>query len=269
MNDELQKYIAPDDLFVSLQTIDKDKTSSDIAQEEKWLLKELYKDLKITPGQAESFRGHISNLKHGLCAAIPLICSQRCPFSEVCRAKFAGITPPEGKPCIVEINLLHYYRRLYLETFNVEEGDFGSFILVNELAELDMYDFRATLILALGDIATGDMDDERPNIAQALLTNISHFDEKGQMTHVSQEISAAFNLKEKLKNRKMRILDLLVATRREQYKKDAALGQKAPGNVIEEQAKIAQRLETILYGIEGKKTTEYYEKTIEEMPISE
>ena len=194
--------------------------------------------------------------------------STRCPFYSVCRAKLCGIDPPKGKPCVIEINLLQYYRRLYLESFNVEEGDFGSFVLVNELAELDMYDFRATQILAIGDYSTGDADEEKPNISQALLTNVPHYDEMGNVTHTTQEIHSAYYLKEKLKNRKLRILELLVATRKEQYKKDAALGEKVTSSFADEQRKIMMRIEQMTNEIEAKKTTtEYYETVIKEVPV--
>lgn len=264
-NGELTKYIAPADLFVQLQT---KPNEGKVEEDEKWLVQRLYKDLKITPAQAEDFKGHMQGLKHGLSAAVPLICTKRCPFTNVCRAKFAGIEPLLNKPCMVELNLIQYYRRLYLETFNVESGDFGSFILINELAELDLYDFRATLVLALGDTATGStpIDDSRPNIGQALLTEVEHIDKMGNIT-ITQEINSAFKLKESLKNRKLKILDLLVATRKEQYKKEAALGEGKSNKFAEEQRKIMQRIEAMEQStIEASKIeTSYYEKVIEDM----
>ena len=270
-NDEkgLVKYVPPEELFMELQTErndDIDEKNSVMSS----IVKHTYKDLAITPEQSKAFRRHISYLKHGLNAAMPLICcGKRCPFFDVCAAQVFDIEKDlQGKPCIVEVNLLGYYRQLYFSEFEIEEGDIGTQILINELAELDIYDFRATLVLSLGDSATGNdgiPGGPEKNLAQALMTNVPHYNEVGTLTHVTQDVHTAFLLKEKFKNRKLKLLELLVATRKEQYKKDAALKAKSQSDIADDQRKVLSRIEEMTKRVEEEETDkQFYETFIED-----
>jgi len=252
---ELTKYVPPSELFKQIEEDTREKREALLAQREV-LLQETYEGLHITPELAKKFQRHLAPLKHGLSAAVPLMClKDRCPFYDSCKARVFNMDELYGKPCIVELVLLQHKKSLYAKEFNLEEDDYGSFILVDELAELDIYDFRATMSLSIGERISGTMEEGEKNIAQALLQNIAHFDEMGNITHYTQDIHAAFLLKERLKNRKLKLLDLLVATRKEQYKRDAALRLKSDSSIANEHRNITARIDRLTKEIRESKTT--------------
>lgn len=226
-DNEIQKYISPADLFKMVQQ--RDETDIAVAEEQAIaLVNETYSELQLTEKQVKAFTARMGPLKHGFQAMIPLICRAKgCPFYEVCQLKLAGVEPPAGKPCLIELPLFSYYRQGYAESFNIKPAEVGAWILINEMAEMDIYDMRATMVLSMGN------PDDKKDMTQALLQSVDHYNDEGKKTHTSHEVHQAFGLKERVKNRKLKILELLVATRKESYKKEAALRVKNQGTAAE------------------------------------
>jgi hypothetical protein len=185
-----------------------------------------YSDLEFTPQEIARIRSHIMNMRTGLQAMAPMFCGGpkkcpvifRCPFrqqTELDREKMDPKKFPIGRQCVVEREFLIHKRREYFDEYDVDANSPTEVGLVNKLAELDMYEYRATLMLAHGDEGLGGQ-------GQDLL--------KEQTTAVTPqgrelkrvELHPAWELKEKIQKQRMEILSALVGTRKEKYKKQAA-----------------------------------------------
>lgn len=169
-----------------------------------------YKDLHYTKEELESVRKHLRFLSTGHASAVPLLCAaEKCPFANTCPLQLMG-RAPLGKQCIPEHEFVNLKRRQYMEEYEIYPNQPSMMTLINELAEIDIYEMRATLNLAKNENADLFID-EVVNVTEA-----GH--------EVKQKrIHPAFEIKEKLKNRRMRILEVLVGTPKEKYKRQAAL----------------------------------------------
>lgn len=120
-----------------------------------------------------------------------------CPY-------YAENKAPVGLPCIVETNLMHYYTAHYMEEFDVDPTKITEMHLIGELAEFDIYEMRATKLIA----------EKYPTMMQDVCMG---FDSDGNAI-INEDISKVFDLKERLKKSRMKILETLMATRKERAK---------------------------------------------------
>ena len=111
---------------------------------------------------------------------------------------------PVGAPCIYEQVLLREKTEAYFEEFDITADRPTEMHLVAELAELDLYERRATQMLSLQD---QDMSQE----------DVMGFDNNGNAI-IKEDISKYFNLKERIKRQRLKILESLSATRKERAK---------------------------------------------------
>lgn len=125
------------------------------------------------------------------------ILTHNCPY-------FAEQKAPVGLPCLVEVNLLHFYTSQYIEEFDVDPSRITELHLISELAEFDIYEMRATKIIA----------EKYPTMLQEYCMG---FDSEGNAI-INEDISKVFELKDRLKKSRMRILETLMATRKERAK---------------------------------------------------
>lgn len=120
-----------------------------------------------------------------------------CPYAQINKA-------PVGRECPVEVQLIHYYASQYMTEFEADPKRPTEMRLIMELAEIDIFEIRATKLLA----------EKYPT----LLQNVVHgIDSQGNVVE-SEDIAKIFNLKEKLKKSRLTILDTLMATRKDRAK---------------------------------------------------
>lgn len=111
---------------------------------------------------------------------------------------------PVGAPCIYEQEFLRTQTERYFEEFNVQPESPTEMHMVAELAEIDLYERRVTQILS---ITHQDFSQE----------DLMGFDAGGNMI-AREDVSRYLNIKEKLKNRRSKLLESLMATRKERAK---------------------------------------------------
>lgn len=116
--------------------------------------------------------------------------------------------------CFFEKELLDFQRRRYIEEYDVDIDSPTEMGMINHLAELDLYEMRATLVLAHGDDKGEGLD-----LLKQQVTGMSMIGEeiKTMVTH------PAFELKEKIHRMRAEVLKSMVGTRREKYKQAVAL----------------------------------------------
>jgi hypothetical protein len=194
-----------------------------------------YSDLAFTAEEAEVISKHLRYLRTGLNTVVPILCGgeEICPFTDYC--PFVKIKKvPLGRVCPLEQQLIILWTEQYIREYNVDPANFSELSLVQELAELDIYDRRATFLLQKGEGQT---------MLQKQPTGI---DAEGNVVYQTQ-IHQAWEAKERFKNRKLKIMEALVGTRKEKYKKEAALKQRENKDPSTNLAELREKLEKFQY----------------------
>jgi hypothetical protein len=190
-----------------------------------------YSDLKFTLEEVRRVRMHAMKMRTGIQAMAPIMClgPVKCPFGLRCPIVDRSLRLASGnidlsgqdikkfplmRQCIFERDFLDFKRKQYMEEYEVNMESPTELGLVNKLAELDLYEYRATLVLAHGDDRGEGMD--------LLKAQESGSSATGETLH-RLELHPAFELKERLHKMREAILTSMVGTRREQYKQAAAL----------------------------------------------
>jgi hypothetical protein len=199
-----------------------------------------YSDISFTPEEARKINTHLQHLSTGSTAAIPLYCggAAKCPFSRSCpfilmdqqRRKeyelqkekdknqefpeLIEIQPPKpvtpvGRRCLVEIQLLNEWTKLYIQEYEINPHNFTEFQMVRELAEIELLLWRLNNNIS------------KPENAELVQETVVGIDKQGNVL-TRQEVSSVFEAKERLSNRKSKLVKLMVGDRQEKYKKEAA-----------------------------------------------
>jgi len=169
-----------------------------------------YSHTTMTPDQALKFKNTIVRMKHGVSAAIPMICGgQKCP-NKLCPFH-DNKNWPLGKQCLVETRMVQSLTKSYMEDLAVDPESPTEMVLINKLVECDLIDFRANLGLS------GGADEEA---ATLLSTSVV---DNGKTMSESVALHPLLEAKSRAHKERMQILDSMATTRREKYKKAAAL----------------------------------------------
>ena len=165
---------------------------------------EKYGNIVLTQEEATQVMKQMKRMTSGVNSVVALRCTgDMCAFKNSCVYYEIG-KPPLGKSCLVEAQLIEYWTAQYFEEFNVDPSRVTEVHLISELAELDIYEMRVTKYLA----------ENHPTLLQEMMTGV---DAAGNVIS-NLDISRAFDLKERLKKQRMKVLEALMATRKEKIK---------------------------------------------------
>lgn len=223
-----------------------------------------YPDISFTPEEAAKIRHHLQTLSTGSQAAIPLTCggAARCPFKDNCpfilmdqqrrkeyeeqkridaSSDYPGlveIEPPKpvtpvGRKCLIEVQLMDEWTRLYLTEYEINPHNFTEFQMVRELAEIELLLWRLNNNIS------------KPEHAELVQETVVGVDKQGN-TLTRQEVSSIFEAKERLSNRKSKLIKLMVGDRQEKYKKEAATKAIAETDPSISAAKLRGEVERLL-----------------------
>jgi hypothetical protein len=141
---------------------------------------------------------HIFGAKHGLYAAIPMMCrGEECPYASVCPLIDAG-KDPSGSRCPLEIALILKRYDEYVKKFQVPEDDVVDQGLIKDLVDFDVQLFRADNRMAI-----------QADFVEEVVTGIA---ENGQEI-TQMQISKAAEYKDKIQAKKNKVLQLMHSTR--------------------------------------------------------
>jgi hypothetical protein len=193
---------------------------------------EEYGDIVLTAEDARRVHGRLIGVKWGGAAAkVPLYCGgeEICPFKDDCPFVEIGKVPVARK-CPIEVELIAYWTAKYMDEFDVEPDNQSEVSMITELAELDIYDYRCSMILS------------QPGNAELTQQIVVGVDAEGRPIS-NEDIHKAFELKERVKKRKDKILEALVGTRKEKYKRDAALKKRSEDDPSTQAAELKRKLD--------------------------
>lgn len=137
--------------------------------------------------------------KTGLFARVPITCKQdSCPYSDSCLL-LAYDLAPLGEKCPVEAAMIETRWNYYLDDYGLDESSFTDQTLISELITLDIMLERSKAILSKEQLPITDV--------------VAGMTESGE-EYTRPEISKAYDLYERCLNKKEKILDSLLGTRK-------------------------------------------------------
>jgi hypothetical protein len=182
----------------------------------------------LTPEQALKFRNAVFRMKVGTSAAIPLMCAgpEKCPMAKKCPLNAVG-KYPIAEACIVEVTLVNAWTESYIQEFGIDPDSISQMVLVNRLVELDLLDYRANMGLS------GINDREAPTLLKTTVI------ETDTTTTEQVNLHPLLEAKTKFHNERLKLLEALVATPRERYKKASAIGQSEQSDAAKHMSEMA------------------------------
>lgn len=212
------------------------------------LNKAKYSDIMLTAEEAQQLHAAQTQMRIGASSSIPMLCygaevcpmASKCPFVALQREIDARgeerLVVPIGKTCPVEQDLLFEWVARYAEEFGVTDavGNFTDQRLLLELAECEVLENRMNVVNS-----TKHQDLTEDKIVAVMQ------DEYGEREQHVKDISDAMRIKEKLEIRKDKIHKKLVATRFDQYKREAALKETDKNDNANLQAELTARLKKL------------------------
>ena len=139
--------------------------------------------------------------KTGLFAKVPIVCKQSdCPYAATCGLLEYDLAPL-GEKCPVETAMIETRWNYYMEDYNLDEASFTDQTLVAELINIDVMLERCEAISSKEQLPITDV--------------VAGMTESGE-EYTRPEVSKAYELYERCLNRKDKILDNMLGTRRSQ-----------------------------------------------------
>lgn len=192
-----------------------------------------YSDISMTPKQARKISQHLQKLSTGATAMVPMYCggASLCPFADRCPYVAENIAPV-GKQCALEVQLVKEYIMRIMEEYDVDPTNFTEIGFINELAEIEILLMRLNMSLS------------RPENAELIIDQTTGIGPDGTPV-IQKQVSPFMDQKEKLYNRRARIIKLMVGDRQEKYKKQAALKTSDNEDPSSKMSQMRSRLDSL------------------------
>lgn len=191
-----------------------------------------YGDITLTANEAGRLRKHVMAASTGVQSLIPLLCAgKQCKFKERCPL-YGCDKAPLGRQCPLEVDLLSFFRKRYIEEYNVNPQNMTDLTMVNELAEIEIFEMRCNITLS---------KTEGQDLTQQNIVGVTN---SGNPYH-QQVVHTAWELKERLKIRKLKLMEALVGSRKEKWKRAAALKTRDDSDPSSEMSTFRARLESL------------------------
>lgn len=196
-----------------------------------------YSDITLTSNEADRLRKHVQAASTGVQSLIPLICAgEQCKFKERCPLYEMG-KAPVGRQCLPEVELLTFFRKRFIEEYAVNPQDMTDLTMVNELAEIEIFEMRCNIALSKED---------GQDLTQKNVVGVTNLGEPYHQTVVH----TAWDIKERLKIRKMKLVEAMTGSRKEKWKRAAALKTRDTGDPSTQMSNFRAELESLKDEIE-------------------
>lgn len=222
----------PESLLSVLNDITEDYEEVNLNQEEAIVLTRQLKRMSIGSAQFSPME----------CAGARCPFASRCPLVQMKGTEGSHVShgkAPVGKQCLLEVTMLRDGTLNLVREYTVDMNNFTEFNLVSEIAEIEVLQWRLNMLLS------------RPENATLVIDQTVGTDQDGSPL-TQQQVSPIFEQKQKLANRKTRLIKLMVGDRQEQYKKEAALKQKTEADASSTMAEVKKNLRALQSEIDSK-----------------
>ena len=149
--------------------------------------------------EAKSAAMSMLSTKTGLYAKVPITCkADGCPYEKTCALLPYGLAPL-GEKCPWETALIETRYAGYMQDYDLDTASFTDSTIVSELINIDIMLERTKSLMSAEETPITDV--------------VAGMTESGEM-FTRPEISKAFELYERNLNRKERLLDMMMGTRK-------------------------------------------------------
>jgi len=191
-----------------------------------------YKGLTFTDEELYLIRRSLSRSRAGSTAAVPMLCAGiKCPYNSSCpfwKVKKA----PIGSACLVELSLLSEWIEDYVREYQVNPNSRTEFVLVQAMAETDIYLRRAKLTLA---------NYKHADLTQDTVVGVS---QEGTIL-TRRDINISLQEIKELSQQRDRLFKLMIGDRQEKAKVQAALKLKEDKGLANSGAELKAQLDQI------------------------
>lgn len=208
-----------------------------------------YKDFKMTRAAREYMFRSLLNMKAGLVTVAPLVCKgkTKCPFIDKCPIYIADGAKgkfPLNKQCIVEGSFIRDRFKDYMEELQEQGTDLETSptvrSLVSKLVELDLKEYRASLIYAgVAGQSDGTM---------LLEQTVTITDDDKEVTQLQEH--PIVKISAQIHKQRMEILDALVLTPKREIWKRVGLKQRQEEDYVSQGRKMIEMLENLTDSLE-------------------
>lgn len=176
-----------------------------------------YNDIALNQSDIQRLQKAFRDIKAGSATNLVVICQEhKCIYKTRC-PMFKHEHMPVGRECIYENYILTEYMDSYLKSLEVDPENMPEMSLVNQLVEYELIEYRCNVILSL------DHTDLK-------MTQIIGLDKEGNIVE-KEDLSYALTIKMNVQKMKQSILESFTATRKEKWKKQAALKEVKEGPI--------------------------------------
>lgn len=175
-----------------------------------------YNDLSLTKTDIDKIAKSFVTIEGiGSSSGLVMTCDKaKCPYKDKCPV-YGSTACPEGRECLHENKILSVAMDSYLTSLEVELDNFPEMVMINQLTEFELIEYRCNAILS-------------NNHRDMRMRSVAGVDVDGNIVY-KEEISHAIQIKDLTFKKKMVLLQELTATRKEKYKKQAALKESKDG----------------------------------------
>ena len=175
-------------------------------------------DIVLTNEETKIVTDSIIKKARGLIDSVPMTCAENCFFASNCPFVKIG-KQPVGKSCLVETMLLDLQTKRYLDEFGVMVDSYSETVTMTMLAATHVMEMRALKVLGESENSTG------------LISNVVGFNEDEEPIVQLME-HPAYGILERAWRWRDKLLTSLVGTRKEKYRREAALKERSSDNSL-------------------------------------
>jgi hypothetical protein len=193
--------------------------------------------LVLTEEEKKMVTVGMKRLSTGLRASMPITCyGEKCPFKRQCPLYKIG-KAPVGKDCPIESMLLDLYTKRYIDEFDVTSDLMSEVTTMTMLAATHVLEMRAFMLL-------GRENEEDEGEPTGLIRNVVGYDDDEKPIVQLQE-HPAYNQLERAWRWRKNLLESLVGTRKEKYKRDAAMQDRQGDSVSQSAANLKSTIDKL------------------------
>ena len=175
-----------------------------------------YANLDLTEEETKGIAKAFLNIELGSATNLVMMCSKsKCLYRDRC-VLFTANKCPEGRECIHENKVLTNAFDQYVQSLEVGLDNYPELVLVNQLVEYELIEYRCNAILSYDHI-------------NLKMKSVIGIDVDGNVI-TKEDISHALQIKMQVFKNKIQLLESFTATRKEKYKKQAALKESKDGH---------------------------------------
>lgn len=174
-----------------------------------------YTDIALTDNDVRKIAKSFMDIEVGSSTNLVMICSkEKCLYKNRC-ALYGSDKSPIGRECLHENKILTVAMDKYLSSLNIDLDNYPEMVMVNQLVEYELLEYRCNSILSADHV-------------NMKMESIIGVDERGNVV-TKEEVSHAIQIKMLVYKNKIQLLQELTATRKEKWKKTAALKEAKDG----------------------------------------